>query len=92
MSKRKVAKQKFYVCDKKSGGTWFTCDSSEEAREWIQYAPMKVGEPKNKFYIRRDKIQAKGKRYTSNDIANEDALAVNQRKKQLEQNRDRLFN
>ena len=54
MSKKQTQpKKQFYVCEKKTNGIWFTCDTWEEAREWIEIAPIKAGEPKNKFYIRK---------------------------------------
>lgn len=65
---KKVAKRQYYVCDKKTGGTWFSCNSYEEAREWIAIAPFKANEPRNKFYVRKTKISSKTRRISIYDF------------------------
>lgn len=47
-------KCKYYVCDKKTNGVWFSSFSKEEAQEWVYYAPIKAQEDRSSFYIRRD--------------------------------------
>lgn len=55
----KKNKEQYYVCDKKEGGTWFTCNTYIEAVEWISIAPFKANMASSKFYIRKQKIRTK---------------------------------
>lgn len=57
----KEIKYKYYVCHKKDNSVWFSCDTKQEAIEWIEIAIVKAQESGNKFYYRKERCNGKEK-------------------------------
>ena len=48
---------KYYVCDKKDNGVWFSAKTRQECLEYIEIAPIKCQENSFNFYIRKELIK-----------------------------------